>query len=193
MTQAARHLHAVDGTNHTQVARDIRKGILIVDPTSGELAGDAEATILGLLKIVEKQARENAKLEKRVAEDEDPMNHAKGADIVALFDRWKLGSNHPKAKLGGPRVKLVKARLKDGFDIAGDGTEPDLELAIDGICSYPFQVYDKRNATGRPQDRRDDFELALKDEKHVEALSRLGWKARREGWTPDGGWPREER
>ena len=145
---------------------------------------------VGLTKLTKKQARENARLEKRVAEDEDPMNHAKGADIVALFDRWALGSNHLKAKLGGPRVKLVKARLKDGYDITGDGSNgATLELAIDGICAYPFQVYDKRNATGRPQDRRDDFELALKDEKHVEALARLGWKARSEGWTPEEGWP----
>lgn len=180
------------GPDHKAIAKDVVSGdLVIVDPNKGHITTTARDTIAGLLDIIEKSGRTIGALERRLREESDPDHHPKGKEIRDLFDRWKLGANHPKAILGGPRVKLVKARLKDGYPIQGDN-EASLELAIDGICAYPFQVYDRRSAKGRKQDRRDDFELALKDEKHVESLARLGWKARREGWTPEGGW-REER
>lgn len=152
---------------------------------------DMEDRLAGMHKEVEDLARDKVRLERRVAEDEDPLHHAKGSEIVALFARWQQGSGHSKAKLGGPRTKLVKARLKDGYEVTGDGNEADLELAIDGICSHPFASYDRRSPVERSgYKRKDDFELALRDEKHVETLARLGWKARQSGWTPTEGWPK---
>lgn len=140
-----------------------------------------------LHRLLEERERKYRRQEKLLEEEANPLSHPKGKEIVDLFERWKQGSGHPKALLGLNRMKLIKARLKDGYPIKGDN-EASLELAIDGICAYPYAVYDKRFAEGRKQDRRDDFELALKDEKHVESLARLGWTARREGWTPDHGW-----
>jgi hypothetical protein len=128
----------------------------------------------GLTKLTKKQARENAKLEKRVAEDEDPMNHAKGADILALIERWKRACNHPNSKVSGDRVKIVKTALKD-YDI------PTLELAIDGLASHPYRVYDKRLATGRPQDRHDKLSDALSTGEKIEAMANLGAIARKQG------------
>ena len=176
------------GPDYKAIAKDVISGdLVIVDPQTGSIPTTARDTIAGLLDIIEKAGRTIGSLERRIREEEDPDHHPKGKEIRDLFDRWRVGSGHSAAKLGGPRMKLIKARLKDGYPIKGDN-EASLELAIDGICAYPYAVYDKRFAEGRKQDRRDDFELALKDEKHVESLARLGWKARRDGWTPDHGW-----
>lgn len=153
---------------------------------------DAEDRAEGFRVTVEKQAREIGVLTRKVAEGEDPQTHPKGAEIVALIERWKRGTDKPTAKAGATRVKLVKARLKDGYPLASEDelpSEPTLELAIDGLCAYPFRVYDRRLRDGKPANRDDDLTAALKDEKHVEEMARLGFKARREGWTLEGGWP----
>ena len=165
-------------------------------PLTGELISlpDAHARIKELhegkeamKRLLEEREVKYRRQERQLQEEADPRNHPNGREIQELFARWQAGSGHHKTKLGLNRIKLVKARLKDGYPIKGED-EASLELAIDGICAYPYAVYDRRSATGRKQDRRDDFELALKDEKHVESLARLGWKARRDGWTPDHGW-----
>ncbi len=145
-----------------------------------------------LHKLVESQAVSIRRLEKRVAEDEDPATHPQGAEIVALIDLWRNGTGHKKAKIGVARLRMVRARIKDGFAITldeGADPEPTLELAVIGICAYPFRVFDRRYRDGNPSNRDDDLSAAMKDEKHVEAMARLGFKALREGWTPEGGWP----
>ncbi len=162
-------------------------------PETGELLSTEEAHRRvrdltderdGLLTLTAKQAKENARLARRIVEDEDPNSHPRGAEIVALGERWKRGTGKAKAKLGAPRVKLIKARLKDGFPISAEDwlpQEPTLELAIDGLCANPYRVYNHRHPDGRPSDLDNDLSAALKDEKHVEDLSRLGYEARRSG------------
>ena len=165
---------------------------------SGEILSLADATYRirdllderdGLLTLTAKQARENARLARRVAEDEDPNAHPQGAEIVALIERWKLGAGHPKAKVSADRVKLVKARIRDGYPITSEQAEPTIELAVDGICAYPYVVNGRRMPAGEPSQRYDRLGIALAGGEKVEECSRLGYAARKAGWTPEGGWP----
>lgn len=168
---------------------------------SGEILSLADATYRirdllderdGLLTLTAKQARENARLARRVAEDEDPNAHPQGAEIVALIERWKLGAGHPKSKVSADRVKLVKARIKDGYAITDDDPFPDhatLELAIDGIAAHPFVVNGQRVPAGKPSQRHDRLGIALGGGEEVEKFARLGYAARKAGWRPETGWP----
>ena len=128
----------------------------------------------GLTKLTKKQARENAALARRVAEDESVESHAQGREIVELIDHWRTACNHPNSKISGDRIKLVKSRLKDGYEFA------ELRLAIDGLAAHPFRVYDRRLPTGRPADRHDQLKDALGDSERLEKLANLGAQARRE-------------
>lgn len=137
----------------------------------------------GLLKLTAKQARVNAQLERRVAEDESAESHAKGKEIVELIERWKAGTGHPKSKTSGDRIKLVKARLKDGYSVE------QLELAIDGIAAYPYVgTGGQRFRDGKPGQRHDRLGIALGGGEAVEKFAVLGHEARKAGWTPEEGW-----
>ena len=147
----------------------------------------------GLTTLTKKQARENSRLQRRVAEDEDPMNHARGADIVALFKRWQIGANHPKrreiselidywkqqtghtnSRNSKDRFDLVRARLKDGYDF------PTLRLAIDVLAALPYVVNAQRRSEGKPSQRYDQLTHALKSGEKVEQFANLGHQARRQ-------------
>lgn len=196
MPEPARHLSPVpdSGPNHKEIARGIRKGELVVmDKETGSLVTDPADTIAGLLRTVEQQGTRIGSLERRVEADGDIDREPKGKEIRALFERWQKATGRTGTKLGKPRVKLVKARLRDGFPITSSETEPTLELAIDGVAAYPYRVYNRRQKEGRPSDLDNGFDRALQDEKHVEELSRYGWKARQEGWTVENGWPKERK
>lgn len=145
-----------------------------------------------LHKLVESQAVTIRRLEKRVAEDEDPATHPQGAEIVALIERWMRGTGHSKARVSADRVKAVKARLKDGYAITSDEhlpTDPTLELAVDGICSHPFVVNGQRSRQGTTSQRHDRLGICLGGGEKLEDFARLGYAARKAGWTPSGGWP----
>jgi len=172
--EAARHLHAVDGTNHEQVARDIRKGVLIVDPSSGQVAGDCEATILGLLTTVEKQAKEIGNLARKL-EAEDPMeHHPKRREISEVIDYWKDRCNHKNSRNSKDRFDLVRARLTDGYDFE------QIRLAIDGLAAFPFVVNAQRRSEGKPSQRYDQLKHALKGGTELERFANLGHQARKE-------------
>jgi len=168
---------------------------------SGEILSLADATYRirdllderdGLLTLTAKQARENARLARRVAEDEDPNAHPQGAEIVALIERWKLGAGHPKAKVSADRVKLVKARISDGYPITDDDPLPGhatLELAVDGLCAHRYVVNGHRVPDGTGSQLHDRLGICLAGGEAVEKFARLGYAARRAGWTPAEGWP----
>lgn len=183
-------LRLIDGTTGEVIDTDLSRRVHELEYENRDLEDRCE----GYRKTVDKQAREIGALTRKLAEEDGIDNHSQGADIKWLIDLWREGSGHLKAKAGKQRIKMVKARVSDGFAIKAEPpeTEPTLELAVIGLCAYPYRVFDKRFPTGRPSDRDDDLSAALKDEKHVESLSRLGWRARKEGWTPEGGWPEEE-
>lgn len=156
-------------------------------------ADDLEDELAGHLATIRKQSRALGAAERKLREyDDNPDTHPQGHEITELIDRWRVGTNKPTAKIGSGRVRLTKARIADGFKIRtseGEDPEPTLELAVDGLCAYPYRVFDRRFAEGNRSDLDNDFSRALKDEKHVEELSRYGYRARKAGWTPSGKWP----
>lgn len=170
--EAASHLRLVGESNEFPWPET---GELLSIPEAQRRIQEMTYDIDGLTKLTKKQANENAKLSKRVAEDEDPNSHPKGKEIVDLIDHWREVCNHPNSKVSADRVKLVKGRLKDGYEIA------ELRLAIDGLAAFPFRVYDKRLPTGRQADRHDQLKDALGDSERLEKLANLGAESRRNG------------
>ncbi len=172
----------------------------VVWPETGELLSPTDAThrirdlldrIEGYKRTIDKQAREIGALSRRVAEDEDPGTHPQGAEIVALIERWMRGAGHAKAKLSADRVKLVKARIRDGYSLSAPWppSEATLELAVDGICSHPYVTNGHRTRDGKSSNRHDRLGICLGGGEKVEEFARLGYAARQAGWTPESGWP----
>ena len=191
--EAAAHLRVVDGTNHREIARQIVKGeCKVLDLSTGEAAIDAQDVIVGLFRTVEAQGRKIGSLERQIAEWGEPDAGPAGREITDLIDRWRRATGKTKAKIGRPRIKLVKARLADGYPITDPDPLPDhvtLELAIDGLAAFPYRRFKDRHRDGKPSELENDLTHALKDEKHVEELARYGYRARKAGWTVEGGWP----
>ena len=186
---AAPALHVLPGGEVPHDAPSLAEALRRIHELEYELR-DRDDRCEGYRKTVDKQAREIGALSRKLADEDGVENHPAGTDITALIDLWRGGTGHLKAKAGKTRIKMVKARLADGYPLKADD-EASLELAVIGLCSHPYRVFDRRGRTGRPSDRDDDLSAALKDEKHVETLARLGWKAKQAGWTAEGGWPNE--
>lgn len=152
-------------------------GELVQGGVAAQIA-DLEDKNAGLLRTVEAQARKIGSLERAIRIDEDPLTHPKGQEIVELIERWKAGAGHPKSKTSADRVKVVKARLADGYSIE------QLELAIDGICAYPYVgTGGQRFARGNPAQRHDRLGIALGGGEAVEKFANLGAEARKNGWS----------
>jgi hypothetical protein len=174
------------------MARD-HAHIRLVDE-HGELCPACEEKdeeITGLEETIRLQAGTIGRLRRQVEQVDSIDTDPKGREIRALFKRHQKATGKTNTKLGKPRVKLVRARLRDGFPFASEEAEPTLELAIDGVAAFPYRVFNRRERTGRPSDLDNGFDRALQDEKHVEELSRYGWKAKQAGWTVEDGWPEE--
>lgn len=182
--EAARHLRAVDGPNHTAIAKDIRSGDLIVlDPSTGEPVAKAQDTITGLLKTIETQGRTIGSLERAIRDEGDVEAAPNGREIRTLFERWKSGLGKTKPILTSDRVKAVRALMRAGYEYE------QMELAVDGLLSHPFLVYGDPRRTGGSGQRHDEFKSAFKGGAELERYANLGYQARRQGWSADGGWP----
>ena len=129
---------------------------------------------------IENMERENRKLLRRIrklerdkeAEREDDPERM---DILALIDRWKVKTGHPKSNAAAAdRFDVVKARLREGYTIE------QLELAIDGIGHYRYVVQGTRSTTGTPSQRHDRLGIALGGGEAVERFAVLGHRARKE-------------
>ena len=132
------------------------------DPETGEARCDRCRDMEDQVKGFEAKARSDARaigvLERKISEEHDPAHHPLGADIVKLIDHWR-DLCHPKATIGKARVKLVKARLADGFALDSEDWLPDhptLTLAVDGIASHPYLLYGKRKREGGQDNRYDE-------------------------------------
>jgi hypothetical protein len=171
-----------------------RPELKLVDPATGELVPndlaykirDLEDQLAGYKKTCDKQAREIGVLTRKVQEDADPSHHPKGKEIVALIERWMRVTGHTRSKVSDDRVKLVKARLRDGY------TFEQLELAVDGIGALPYVVNGSRKPTGTDSQRHDRLGIALGGGEKVEEFARLGYRARNQGWSVEDGWPEQE-
>ena len=167
--EAAQHLRAVTTAD------------LLVDPSTGEPVDasyrvrDLEDQLAGMVTTVEKQARMIGSLERRVTQEEDIESHPRGSEIVALIDRWKARCRHEKARTSADRVKLVKARLKDGYSPA------EIAMAIDGLASVPYVVNAQRRAEGNESQRYDQLKHALNGGQDLERFVNLGYQARKAG------------
>ncbi len=166
---------------------EARPSLTLVDD-NGEVhqldsvVADLEDKVEGYRKTVEKQAREIGTLSRRIQQDEDPNSHPLGKEIVELVERWKQATGHPKSKTSADRVKLIKARLKDGYSL------DHLELAIDGIAAFRFVVNGQRSQTGKPSQLHDRLGICLGGGEAVEKFALYGHEARKAGWTLEG-WP----
>lgn len=138
---------------------------------------DLEDKVEGHEQTIAMQSKKIGNLKRQLQEDEDPNHHPQGAEIVALIERWRNATGHPKSKISADRVKLVKARLKDGYSIE------QLELAVDGIGACPFVVNGQRTREGTPSQRHDRLGIALAGGEKVEEFARLGHQARKQGWV----------
>lgn len=139
----------------------------------------------GLIKLTRKQAKENAALSRQIAEEADVTHHEKGKEILSLLERWRTATGHLKSKDSADRIKMVKSRLRDGYSIE------QLEQAVDGIGAYRFVVAAKRAKDGHQSQRFDELSHAIGSGEKVEKAARLGYAARQQGWTLEGGWGAE--
>ena len=164
-------------------------------PLTGELVSipDAHHRIMelkegkdALHRLLEERERKYRRQEKMLEEERDPRNQPNGKERVQVVEYWREVCGKQKSIVSKDRVKMAGARLGDGY------TVEQLKLAIDALAAFPFRVFDKRLKTGRPDDRHDQLKDALGDSEKVEAMANLGHQARRQGWSPEGGW-REER
>lgn len=76
-------------------------------------------------------------------------------EVQLVFNYWRRVCNHPRAKLGEKRRKVLLARLREGFTVA------QLQAAVDGASVGAF-VKDGR--------RYDDLELICRDEVKLESF-----------------------
>lgn len=154
-------------------------------------ADDLEDELQGHLATIRKQSRAIGALERRLKEDDDPALSS-NAEANAVCVRWKLATGKTKAVVGKARIKIVNARHGEGFAYSSEEWLPDhvtLELAVDGLASHPYEVYGKRYREGKRSNLKNDLKHWLADEYRVEECARLGYIARREGWTVEEGWP----
>lgn len=156
-------------------------------PSYHSLAADLEHLRdqhAGDLKTIEKQAKEIGSLLRQIErEDAELERDPRITEIRGVVERWRLGAGHPNAKVSKDRVLLVRARLKDEYEVE------HLELAVDGICAYPFVVNGQRVRDGKKSQRFDRLGIALGGGEKLEHFAVLGHQARKAGWTPAEGWP----
>jgi hypothetical protein len=148
-----------------------RPDLRVIDG-NGELADDLTPILsdaAALMEVVVKQRQEIAALKRQAAKMAavDP-----DAETIAdTLEYWREKTGHTKAKIpvDGRRWRIVKARLKDGFEA------DRLKRAIDGVVAFPFEGdYGERFAEPGPgRKRKDDVVNAMRDEELTERRIRL--------------------
>ncbi len=76
-----------------------------------------------------------------------------------IFEHWKIVHNHPRAKIDDTRKSKVSKALNLGY------SEADLIKAVDGCKKSPHH-----QGQNDKQEIYDDFELILRDAKHIDAF-----------------------
>jgi hypothetical protein len=103
--------------------------------------------------------------------------------ILALIERWKKATGHPKSNANATdRFDMVRTRLKEGY------TPEQIELAIDGIAANPYVGPQGRQShNGRGSKRHDRMGIALGSGEDLERFANMGAQARRNGGVPNLG------
>lgn len=136
----------------------------------------AEDMVVGQEATLKSQAARIGRLEREMAE-KDPTHHPRSKEMAAVVDRWRRATNHPKARISKDRLDLVRARLKDSYEIE------EMELAVDGLGAFPYVVNGSRKREGHPSQRHDRLGIALGGGEKLEEFARLGYAARKQGWV----------
>lgn len=89
-------------------------------------------------------------------------------EVNEVFEYWKERMGHERARMDAARLKVIRARLADGYEVA------DLCLAIDGCAASAFHMGE--NDRGQ---RYDSITLILRDADHVDKFVRAGETAHR--------------
>ena len=161
-------------------AESTRPFLRLVDQATGELIetdrriADLEDKVAGLQTTLGMQARKLGQYEREKAKA-DPRMDSRYGELKKIVNRWKRATGHEKSMISDDRLKLVRARLKDGYTIE------QIELAIDGLAACPYVVDAQRVRTGKPSQRYDQLEHALKGGAKLERFAVLGHKARKAG------------
>lgn len=154
----------------------------LVDRNTGEIHSDCPhcsalaEEVVGMRATVSSQAAMIGRLKGKL-EAQDPESHPKHKEMSALLTRWRVATNHPKAKASKDRYDLLRARLNDCYDPS------EIELAIDGLGAFPYRSFDKRLREGDPSQRDDQLSVCLKSGEALERMANLGAIARKNGWV----------
>lgn len=91
-------------------------------------------------------------------EDDTSSDNAPQA-VREVFEHWQTVMNHPTAKLGSDRKRIISARLKDGY------TVEDLQNAITGCSLSPYHMGQNEQGT-----RYDGLDLILRNSEKVDSF-----------------------
>jgi hypothetical protein len=123
----------------------------------------------GALSTIRTLGRQNAALRGELTRRAEDSPRAE--DIRTVLDAWLQA--HPRAKTptGGKRWRTVNRALA-----LGHGVNELLE-ALAGLRAFPYVGSTGRASTGRPDQRYDDVEHALRDESTIERFRRYAQRA----------------
>jgi hypothetical protein len=137
------------------------------------MAGENERLtedLSGLLDTTRRQGNEIVGLKNALAQAD--VDHASNAQVQCLLLNWmhlcrgrtpddKLKGRRPIIAPGSARWKIARAALREH-------TVQECLEAIEGLAALPYVGAHGRKADGKPSERFDDLEYALKDETFIE-------------------------
>lgn len=82
------------------------------------------------------------------------------AAVMRIFEHWKRSLDHPHARLTPERVRVIRARMREGY------TERQIMGAINGCAASPFHTGENDQGT-----RYDDLTLICRSGSNVERFA----------------------
>lgn len=149
-------------------AQPQRPHLFVVDGDSGQVDEDLVPILsneAALLEVVVKQRSEIAALKREAAKMAAVDPQADTIEDVLEYWRDRTIRNKKTTKLpvDGKRWRMVKARLKEGYE------PDDLKRAIDTVANFPWMAYGDRYADPAPgRVKRNDLAHAIGDEERTE-------------------------
>lgn len=155
-----------------------RPDLRLVNTETGELAGCDRCSEVQVGDVENLERQVNALLRKirGLERDRDAERQAdpNRIQIIALIERWKEATGHPKSNANAAdRFDVIRARLAEGYTIE------QIELAVDGIGAFRYVVNGNRVSSGKPGQRHDRLGIALGGGEAVERFAVLGYQARK--------------
>lgn len=161
----------------------------VVDGETGELhvgCPRCQDVELSDLENAEKRIRKLEREKKALQEDKQSKRETEqatpeGQRVLALIERWRVCTGHPKANLyAADRYDMIKARLREGY------THEQIELAIEGLGAFRYVGPSGRMRSGKPDQRHDRLGIALSGGEDLERFAVLGYRANKEREEANG-------